>query len=68
MVELGQIDVHLPVDLLAHYLALPRVGHLNRVYHIFAPFKVHRSSCTVLDDMLPHINHSKFLRVVKSEL
>ena len=36
MVELGRVDICLEVSLLSSHLALPRVGHLEEVYHIFA--------------------------------
>jgi hypothetical protein len=40
-VELGRIDIHLNVPLLAQYLAQPRVGHLKQAFHIFAYLKTH---------------------------
>ena len=35
-VELGRIDISTEVALLLQHLALPSVGHLNAVYHVFA--------------------------------
>jgi hypothetical protein len=35
-VELGSIDIHLPVALMAQYLAQPRIGHIQQIFHIFA--------------------------------
>ena len=35
-VELGQIDMHVQVAMLSSYLAQPRQGHLEAVFHIFA--------------------------------
>ena len=35
-VELGRIDIYAKVALLSQQLALPRVGHLEVIYHIFA--------------------------------
>ncbi len=35
-VELGRIDIHLLVALLAQHLATPRVGHVDQVFHMFA--------------------------------
>jgi hypothetical protein len=35
-VEFGHIDIHLSVALMAQYLAQPRIGHLDQIYHIFA--------------------------------
>ena len=34
-IELGRVDILLEVSLLSSHLALPRVGHLEQVYHIF---------------------------------
>ncbi len=49
-----------PVSLLAQHLALPRLGHLDQVYHIFAYLKAHRHSRILLDDTKPHVDHSRF--------
>ena len=38
-IELGRIDMLLEVELLSSHLALPRVGHLQQVYHIFGYLK-----------------------------
>ena len=38
-VELGRVDILLEVALLSTHLALPRVGHLQQVYHIFGYLK-----------------------------
>ena len=34
-VEIGRVDILLEVSLLSSHLALPRIGHLQAVYHIF---------------------------------
>jgi hypothetical protein len=60
MVELGRIDIHLPVSLLAQRLALPREGHLDLAYHIFAFLKAHHCSRILLDDTVPSIDHKRF--------
>lgn len=36
IVERGRIDIAAEVSMLSSFLALPRYGHLARVYHIFA--------------------------------
>lgn len=38
-IELGLIDINLKVALMSQYQALPRLGHLKAVYHIFAYLK-----------------------------
>ena len=38
-VEIGRVDILLEVLLLSSHLALPIVGHLQAVYHIFGYLK-----------------------------
>jgi hypothetical protein len=35
MVELGRVDIYYEVSVLLQYLALPCIGHLEAIYHIF---------------------------------
>ncbi len=60
-VELGRIDIHLPVALMAQYLAQPREGHLHQVFHIFAYIKAHLRSRILLDDTIPYVNQEHFI-------
>ncbi len=62
-VELGRIDIHLSVALMAQYLAQPRLGHLDQLYHIVAYIKAHLHSHIILDATLPHINSERFMTV-----
>jgi hypothetical protein len=62
-VELGRIDIHLSVALLAQYLVQPRVGHLDQAFHIFAYLKMHSRSRIVLDDTKPIVDEQQFLKV-----
>jgi hypothetical protein len=62
-VELGRIDIHLSVALLAQYLVQPRVGHLDQVFHIFAYLKMHSRSRIVLDVSKPIVDEQQFLKV-----
>ena len=39
-IEVGRVDILLEVSLLSSYLALPRIGHLQQVYHIFGYLKL----------------------------
>ncbi len=59
-VELGQIDIHLPVSLLAQHLAAPRLGHLNQVYYIFAYLKGHASSQIIMGYTVPLVDTTHF--------
>jgi len=47
-VELGRIDIFVEVSMLSSHNAMPRVGHLEAVYHIFAYLKKHENSTLVL--------------------
>ena len=38
-VEIGRLDILLEVALLSSHLALPRKGHQEQVYHMFACLK-----------------------------
>jgi hypothetical protein len=49
-VELGRIDIACEVSMLAAYLAAPRQGHLDAVFHMFAYLAGHGRSKLVMDD------------------
>jgi hypothetical protein len=49
MIELGRIDIYYEVSVLSHYLASPRVGHLETVYHLLAYLHKHDKSSIVFD-------------------
>ena len=52
-VELGRIDIYTEVALLSQQLALPRVGHLEVVYHVFAYLNKHDKSRIIFDPTDP---------------
>jgi hypothetical protein len=60
MVELGRVDIYFEVSLLSQHLALPRVGHLDAVYHIFAYLMKHEKSRIIFDASDPQIDMSYF--------
>ena len=60
MVELGRIDIITEVSLLASHLALPRKGHLEAVFHIYAYLKQHHAYVLALDPTYPDIDKSMF--------
>jgi hypothetical protein len=62
-VELGHIDIHLPVALLAQHLAQPRVGHLDQVFHIFSYLKQHSRSRIVMDPTKPMVDQEQFVKM-----
>ena len=75
-VELGRLDIYTEVALLSQHLALPRVGHLEAVYHIFAYLNKHDKSRIIFDptDPPPHTptaakpDWSSFYEVTEEEL
>lgn len=60
MVELGRIDMITEFSTLASHLALPREGHLDAVFHIFAYLKKKHNARLVLDPTPPNIDHTSF--------
>jgi len=62
IVELGRIDIHTPVALMSHYLACPRIGHLDQVTHLFAHLKKCNKSSLVFDKTEPIFDESRFTK------
>jgi hypothetical protein len=67
MVELGRVDIYHEVSVLSQYLALPRAGHLEAVYHIFSYLNKHDKSSIVFDPVDPYFNPDDFREVDWSE-
>jgi hypothetical protein len=59
-VELGQVDILLEVSLLSSHLCMPREGHLDAVYNIFAYLAKHIESLMAFDDKVPMLNDEAF--------
>ena len=49
-VELGRIDICTEVSVMSSYTAMPREGHLEALFHIFAYLSTHNRSKIVMDD------------------
>ena len=49
MVELGRIDMMMEVSMLASHLAMPREGHLDAIFHIYAYLKQKYNSRLAFD-------------------
>ena len=49
IVELGRVDINTEVLMLSSHLALPRSGHLDAVFQIFAYLKKKHNSGMVYD-------------------
>ena len=60
IVELGRIDIATEVSLLASHVALPRKGHLQTVFYIYANLKKRHNSRLVLDPSYPRLDMRTF--------
>ena len=49
MVELGRIDITCEVSMMSSHMALPRVGHLDQLFHMFSYLKRCHNSELVFD-------------------
>ena len=59
-VEIGRVDIITEVSTLASYSAMPREGHLDAVFHIFAHIKKKHNSRMIFDPTYPNIDMSNF--------
>ena len=60
MVELGRVDIMVEVSMLSSHLALPRRGHLDAVFRIYAYLKCHHNASMVFDPTYNDIDLNKF--------
>ena len=60
MVELGRVDIMTEVSTLASHMALPRKGHLEALFHVFAYLKIRHNCRMVFDPRYPDINFEQF--------
>ena len=60
IIELGRVDITSEASMMASYMASPRQGHLEQVYHIFAYLKLHHNCEMIFDPTEPEINSSDF--------
>ena len=59
-VEIGRLEILFETSLLLSYLAMPRVGHLEKTLYIFGYFKAHPQRKLVFDPAHPAINENRF--------
>ena len=59
-VELGRVDINLEVSLMSSYLASPRIGHLQQVYHMFGYLKSKPKRKLGFDHSEPLISEKMF--------
>ena len=62
MVELGRLDITCEVSMMASHMALPRVGHLDQLFHMFAYLKRCHNSELVFDPSDRCINKDQFIQ------
>lgn len=62
IVELGRVDIDVEVSMMSSHLALPRKGHLQQLFHIFAYLKKHHNAEMVFDPSDPVVESSQFER------
>ena len=60
--ELGQADIVMETSALASMMALPREGHIDKVFHMFAFFKCKHNGVIVFVPTEPKIDINKFTR------
>ena len=60
VVELGRIDLTCEASILASYSAMPREGHLQQLFHVFAFLKKYHNSRMVFDRSYPDIDLEQF--------
>ena len=58
--EIGRVDILLETTLMASYSAIPRVGHLENVLHIFGYLKSHKKFRLCFDCSCPQFSPNKF--------
>ena len=58
--ELGRVDILLETAILYTYMALPRKGHLEQVYHVFRYLKTHSKRRLFFDPQHPDIDKHGF--------
>ena len=63
IVELGRVDITCEISMMASMMAMPRVGHLKELFHIFGYLKNKHNSEMVFDPTVPQINDSDFKRL-----
>ena len=62
MVELGRVDIAVEVSLMSSHMAMPRAGHLEQLYRIFAYLKCRHNTEMVFDPSEPTVDHLLFER------
>jgi hypothetical protein len=61
-VELGRINIHFSVAVMAQYLVQPRKGHLDQLFHIFVYLNAHQCSRIIMDDSPPQFDEMQLVK------
>ena len=56
MVEIGRLDIMAEVSMMASQMAIPREGHLEEFFHLFAFLCQKYNSCMEFDPTYPAID------------
>jgi hypothetical protein len=59
-VELGRVDILLETSLMSSHLVMPRLGHLEQVFHMFGYLKEHPKRKIAFDPTHPEIDERMF--------
>jgi len=54
--ELGRVDILFEVSIMSSHSAMPRIGHLQMLYRIFAYLKKHENSTIVFNPKMPDLD------------
>ena len=60
VVELGRIDIYYEVSMMSSHLELPREGHLEQIFNIFAYLKKNHNYALVFNMSYPDVNIDTF--------
>jgi hypothetical protein len=60
--ELGRIEIITEVSIFSTYICLPREGHLEAVFHVFAYLGLHHNARVVFDPTYPAVDMGTFIK------
>jgi hypothetical protein len=61
-VELGRIDIITELSMMSTHLCVPREGHLEAVFHVFAYLGLHHNYIVVIDPTYPSVDIGTFIK------
>ena len=62
MVKLGRVDIYTEVSMMSSCLAMPRRGHLDALFRVFAYLKKNHNTCMVFNPTEPKVDMKDFPR------